>query len=293
MNLENSQTTPDVASGHASESSPDASSGHGIDGQQVVDNGSGQPNAVSPQVDIAPKFEELRNSFNQKITEMGQTNAQLKQKLEEFELQQQQRSQALAQALGLAQEQETQPDILSQLVDDPSFLEKKIQEIAQQQVNPLLQEREMEKLEAYAAQQELERNEVTQELMQYVDEQTAKKIVENINVAHLVPPEIIQLNQRLQNDPMMSPEEKAQAAQRIQSETWKALQKAGGYRKLAHAALGETLMSDFGGFMQSAAKTFQSKQMQQQRAGALGSMSGGASQSTSGGTAFRSETIFR
>jgi len=286
------QSTPDVASGQG-ETTPDVSAGQGSSDQNTgvaVD----QTSATSPEVDWQNKFQQQSTHFNQKITEMGQTNAQLQQQMQAFE----KREQQLAQVFGGQTGQEQSPDILSQLVEDPEYLtktvEQKAREIAMQEVTPIKQMLESKEIATFAAEQTVEKSQVLQDLSGIAGPDIAKQIVENINVSHLVSPEIHQLNQRVQNDPLMSQDERVQAQQKIEQETWKALQQAGGYRKLAYASLGETLASDPNNFMQSAASAFQANQMRQQRAGAIGQMTGGAAESTSGGVHnYQSESIFK
>lgn len=291
-------SAPDTASGHATagdSGSPNAMSGHGGDNQQQrVDTA--QYREVSPQADSQPdRYEELRNNFNQKITELGQSKSQLEQKLQSLEQAQRQREEALAKALGYGPQEQTQPDVLSQLVDNPQWLEQRIQEIAQQQVAPLQQTLEMKDVQAYAANQAVEKQEIFSELSNQVGKDMAEKIMSDINVSHLVPPEILQMNQRLQNDTLLSPQEKQQMAQKVEMETWKALQRAGGYRELVNSALGKTLRSDLPGFIQSAARTFQQNQYSQNRTNSFGGYTGGAgSQSSSGGTStIQSESVYR
>lgn len=295
--VDENQATPDVASGYASQggsTSPDTTSGYGGEVQQQgVDRAQhvpGSPEAGSQQ----PDYEALRNSFNQKITEMGQTNAELQRRLQSFEQTQQQRNEALARALGYGQQEQQRPDVLSQLVDDPEWLEQRIKEVAQQQVAPIQEQLQTKEIQAYAAEQQYEKQEVLTELSKRMEPELAKQVMESINVSHLVPHEVLQMNQRLQNDPMLSPEQRAQMEQKIQNETWKAMQKAGGYRKLAYAAAGEMLFQNFDGLMQSAAKTMRSQQFASNRAQPYGGMTGGAAvQSSSGGSGFRSESFFK
>ena len=287
---EENQSTPDVSSGQG-DITPDVASGQGTSDQNT-DVATGQTSATPPEADWQQRFNQQSHHFNQKITEMGQTNAQLQQQMEAF----QKREQALAQVFG-GQTAEASPDVLSQLVEDPEFLtktvEQKAREIAAQEVTPIRQMLEAKEVAAFAAEQTVEKSQVLQDLSGIAGEDVAKKIVENINVSHLVSPEIHQLNQRVQNDPLMSPQDRAQAQQKIEQETWKALQQAGGYRKLAYAALGETLASDPNNFMQSAARTFQANQMKQQRAGAIGQMTGGAESASGGVHNYQSESVFR
>lgn len=290
------ESTPDVSSGHAEQpaASPDAMSGHG-GGNQRQGIETAQAGQVSPQADSSDRYEELRNSFNSKITEMGQSRAELERKLQSLEQTQQQRNEALARALGYGQQEESQPDVLSQLVDNPQWLDQKIQEKAQELINPIRQTLEMKDVQAYAANQAVEKQEIMSELSNQVGKEMAEKIINDINVSHLVPPEVLQMNQRLQNDTLLSPQERAQMAQKVEMETWKALERAGGYRELVNSALGKTLRSDLPGFIQSAARTYQQSQYSQGRANTFGGMTGGAgTQSSSGGTStISSESVYK
>ena len=295
MTQEN-QSAPSV--GQEQASSGDSASLQPSQGQAPTQQNTGietaQPGQVPPQQDWSAIQRQSQHA-QQKITELAQARSQLEQRLQQMEQTQAQRNEALARALGYGQQEQSQPDVLSQLVDDPQWLEQKIQEIARQQVAPIQEQLANRDIEAYAANQAVEKNELMSELSSQVGKDMAEKIMSSISVSHLVPPEVLQMNQRLQNDPMLSPQEKEQMAYRVQNETWRALQKAGGYRELVNSALGKTLRSDLPGFIQSAARTYQQGQYSQGRTNSFGGMTGGAgTQSSSGGTStISSESVYR
>lgn len=294
MNLENS-TAP--SSGGEQASSGDSASLSPAQGQaqtQQTGTGGSQTAQVSPQQDWSA-IQRQNQHAQQKITELAQARSQLEQRLQQIEQTQAQRNEALARALGYGQQEQEKPDVLSQLVDNPNWLNEQIEARLQQQLAPIQQSLQMKDIESYAANQAVEKQEIFQELSNQVGKDFAEKIINSINVSHLVPPEVLQMNQRLQNDTLLSPQERQQMAHRVQTETWKALQNAGGYRGLVDSALGQTLRQDLPGFIQSAARTYQQNQYQQGRANTFGGYTGGAgSQSSSGGTStIRSETFYK
>lgn len=291
------QSAPDAGAGQGS--SGDSATPSSANGQAEQTQQTGmeraQTSQVPPEGDWGAKFQNLADNYNRKITELSQGRSELEKKLQSIEQAQQQRNEALAKALGYAPQEESQPDVLSQLVDNPDWLNQQIEQRLQQKLAPIEQTLQMKDLESFAANQAVEKQEIQAELTNQVGKEMAEKIISEINVSHLVPAEVLQMNQRLQNDTMLSPQEKEQMARQVQAETWKALQKAGGYRELVNSALGKTLRSDLPGFIQSAARTYQQNQYQQGRANTFGGYTGGAgSQSSSGGTStIQSESIYK
>lgn len=284
MNVENT-ATPDTSSGHGSMGTPDAASGHGE--QTNTGNGTVNPNQASPGSDYEARYQDLRNSFNQKITEMGQLKSQLQQQLQSLQQQQEQRNQALAQALGFAQ-QEQEQDIVSQLIDNPNLLQEMIQQEANRVVEPLQQKLVRKETNEFLTNQNYEKELLKQELSNTMSSEMINQV---LDISSSLSPEVMQIQQKLQN-PYLNADERNNLEFQLETKVADHIRQAGGIRKLVYSKLGELTATNFQGLMQDGAQILRQKQMSMGRTGGASGFSNGAG-TQQGSSTYRSQSIFR
>lgn len=268
-----------AASGHGSQS-PDALSGHGAPSQQSI--GQSQTNLqTQPQFDPA-QIESLRNSFNSKITEMGQSNAQLRQQLEAIQAKEQQFAQQLAQHYGFnGQQSQESIDPVNLLLENPT----KFWELAAEKsglkskVESLEQERQITAIDNYLANQTLSKQEIAGKYTFLSDEMKEQVF----DIRPFVPPRALEIERSL-NDQFISEDQRIQLHRELNSIVAKTLNSVGGYEKVAQANMGKLLAENPHGFMQASASMLAQKNFAAQRAGSFGgNFTGGAATEGSNG----------
>lgn len=295
------QSTPDTSGGQgqvdqapsqAPAQTPDVGLGQGqTDPRQGIDQNQVQDTQSSPE--FREQFEKQSLHFNQKITEMGQTNAQLQQELAQLRQRDQNLGGLIAQHYGFESPQQDQ-DVIGQLIDNPQMLSELIKEQAQKEVEPIKQQLAQKEASEYLQSQLVEKESLRQELGQYMDPAMIEQV---LDITTLVNPKIVQLNQQL-TDPTLNNEERSRLETGLKLEMAKEIRNQGGINRLVRTRIGETVTGDFGGFVKSAAQVHQQQQMQTRRAGVMNQMTGGAGMHSSqaqsnGGVSVRSESVFR
>lgn len=277
--------TPDTSSQGQAPSSADAGfvAPTNVSGQGQQTQGIGN----QPQNSLPPEIQQQSVHFNQKITEMGQANAELRQQIAAIQSENQQRQQALAQALGVAPK-EQEPDIWSNLSNDPNYIQKTVQQLVQQQMMPLQQQIEQTQVKEYLLEQNSTKEQLRGQLSQYLSEAEISKVMD---VTPFMDPSILAQAQQIQNLP---PHQRGQAEAAFNVEIARAFQRAGGVEALVERNLGRVLNTNFPQFVQSVASTMSKRQYQAQRPSGSMSFTGGAgtAQPTSGGINITSESVF-
>lgn len=295
MNLENS--TPDSSSGQgsASSSNTQVQTPNVVNGQGQNQNSSstGQNQGLSPE--ILRELDTRTSHYNQKITEMGQTNAQLRQQVEQYNQRQQQLAQSIAQQFGFAQ-QPQQPDIANMLFDNPQELFKLLREEAGKEYNPrieqLEQERAVDRSEKFLESQDKQRMMLEQQLGESMKPELIAQV---LDIKPYLDQKVIQLNQRL-NDPTTSYEDRVRLDNELKLELAKGLQRAGGYEALVERNLGKIFRNNPTAIFQSGVDVMRQKQMQGNRTQAYSNFTGGAptqAGNQGNGIQFSSESVYR
>lgn len=292
--------TPDTGSGSGSYT-PTSDSGSGYNATPTNVSGSGaNPQSVSSSSQmgtdgLTPEarqvLDQYRNQSFQKISELGQSNAELRKQLQTFEQQQNQRNLALAQALGFAQ-QEQPTHLIDELINNPKRLDEIIEAKMQERISPLQQQLESAQATEFIQEQNSQRLAIQQNLSNYFTPEMLTKVMD---ITPYLDPRIVQMNNQLQDpNSLLTPNERQQAAHQVQIALRNSLQAAGGLEALVDRNIGKMVRGDFGAIMQSAARTMQQQQMQFGRAGSFNSMSGGApTQGNGAGIQFNSESVYR
>lgn len=271
--------TPNVAHGQAN---PNSSS-------------TGQSQGLPPE--ILQELDKRTSHYNQKITEMGQTNAQLRQQVEQYNQRQQQLAQSIAQQFGFAQ-QPQQPDIANMLFDNPQELFNLLREEAGKEYNPrieqLEQERAVDRSEKFLESQDKQRMIAENRIRETIT--SDPKLLEQIlDIKPYLDQKVIQLNQRL-NDPTTSYEDRVKLDNELKLELAKGLQRAGGYEALVDRNLGKLFRDNPSAITHSLAQVMRQKQMQGNRTQAYSNFTGGAptqAGNQGNGIQFSSESVFR
>lgn len=281
--------TPTSDSGSSYNAAPTNVSGSGANPQSVSSSSQMGTDGLTPEA--RQVLDQHRNNFSQKITELGQSNAELRRQLQAFEQQQNQRNLALAQALGFAQ-QEQPTHLIDELINNPKRLDEIIEAKMQERISPLQQQLEAAQATEFIQEQESQRQAIKQNLSNYFTPEMLTKVMD---ITPYLDPRIIQMNNQLQDpNSLMTPNERQQAAYQVQMALRNSLQAAGGLEALVDRNIGKMVRGDFGAIMQSAARAMQQQQMQYGRSGSFNSMSGGApSQGGNGGIQFSSESVYR
>lgn len=303
MNLENS-TAPATGSGQgqaapASSSAttggqgfatPNQGNGQGTQQQTSSSNQSGVDTNGLPQAAMA-ELDKRTGHFNQKITELANQRATLERRLQDFESQNQQRNQALAQALGFAQQQTQPVDIVSELIDNPGRLNELIQQEAKKLVEPINQRLAQRDTAEFLYSQKSERAEIENSLRQS-GSFTDDFIKEAMNVTSLVPATIFKDAGRL-DDPMVSQAEKVQINAQIENDIAKFIQQAGGIRRLIHSKVGEQFTSNLGSIAKQLVQSERQRQYAFGRGNTASNMMGsaGTKQAPRGAVNYRTEYI--
>ena len=280
MNLENS-TAPDTSGGQGGESTPthsgqgmtapDAASGQGTQQgnsttQRTVDTAGLPPSALA-------ELDKRTSHFNQKITEMAQQRAELQRQVQSIQQQQEQRNAALAQALGFGQ-QEQQADIVSELIDNPARLNEIIKAEAQKLVEPIQQQLTSRETNEFLQTQLNEKAQI-RESLKATGKFSDQFIEQALDVSSLVDPSVFKDQHKLQ-DPMVSPQEKAQINAQIEQGIANFIRQAGGIRRLVHSKLGEQFTSNLDSITQQLVQSERQKQYAMSRGGAQSGMTGAA-----------------
>ena len=281
--------TPTSDSGSSYNAAPTNVSGSGANPQSVSSSSQMGTDGLTPEA--RQVLDQYRNQSFQKITELGQSNAELRKQLQSFEQQQNQRNLALAQALGFAQ-QEQPTHLIDELINNPKRLDEIIEAKMQERISPLQQQLESAQATEFIQNQEVERQAIKQNLSNYFTPDMLTKVMD---ITPYLDPKIIQANNQLQDpNSMLTPNERRQMAHQVQIALKNSLEAAGGLEALVDRNIGKMVRGDFGAIMQSAARSMQQQQMQFGRAGSFNSMAGGAPSASGGvGVQFNSESVYR
>jgi hypothetical protein len=296
MNLENS-AAPSEASGQG-ESTP-SESGQGPvtpsdtsgQGTQQIGNSTSQVAETQPsglsEAALA-EIDKRTSHFNNKIAEQSYQRKQLETQLQQLQQQQEQRNQALGQALGFVQPQQ-QTDIVSELIDNPARLQEIIQQEAQKMMEPLQQKLTTRETNEFLQTQLNEKSQI-KESLKATGRFSDQFIEQALDVTNLVDPQVFRDQAKLQ-DPMVSPEEKAQINAQIEQGIADFIRQSGGIRRLVHAKLGEQFTSNLDDITQQLVQSERQKQFAMNRNQSFAGMSGGAAtqQANRGNVNYRTE----
>jgi|TARA_R110000822_G_scaffold138001_3_gene275516 uncharacterized protein YukE len=288
MNVENT-ATPDNSSGHGEVSTytPNDASGHGNNNNTTGSSGTVNPSQPSTGGDYETRYQDLRNNFNQKITEMGQSNSQLQNKLQQIEQDNQHRQQRMAEALGFAQ-QEQEPDLVSQLIDNPQLLQELIQRESQKMMEPLQQQFARRETNEFLTSQNHEKQTLRQELSGQMSENMLNQV---LDLTNSLSSDVQKIQNSLQNTYLTS-EQRNQLESQLETQVAQEIRQAGGIRKLVYSKLGEMTATNFQGLMQDGAQIMRQNQMSMGRTGGAARYSGGAGVQQ-GQSTYRSQSVFR
>lgn len=304
MNMENS--APDTSSGQGTATpdatpasgqgntpvAPDAASGQGT--QTVNSNAqSGIDTSGLPPAAIA-ELDKRTGHFNQKVTELAQGRSELQRQVEEMRTQQEQRNQALAQALGFAQPEQS-PDLISELIDNPNRLQEMIQQEAQKLVEPIQQNLNQRDTSEYMQTQLTQKSQIKEDLR--AEGRFSDAFIDEVlNVTNLVDPNIFRDQDKLSN-PLVSMEEKQRINARIEAETAQFVRNAGGIRTLVSARIGDQFLSNMDDIAGQLLRSERQRQMAMGRGNTMSRMSGGAGMeagaSQQGAVNYRTEYVSR
>lgn len=305
MNLENT-TTPDTGSGQVSSPAPDSGnagvqtpasvSGQGANqtGESVQSQGN---TGLPPQ--YLQELDKRTQHFNQKITEMGQTNAQYKQQLEQITQREKQLGQTLAQYYGIQPQGQTQeidpvnlllenPDKFWELAAEKSGLKSKIESIEQRE--------QAQVISNFLAEQQGTKRQIESGEHPKYSHLTPEMRKQVTNIAPYMPPRVAEIQQTLSN-PYLPEQQKQQLLGELDRTVAAAVSQMGGYEQIAKLNFAEMFLENPQQSMQQLAQAYNQKQFQANRAGQFGgNFSGGAGvagQQNSGGVRYTSETVYK
>lgn len=304
--MNDTYNSPDTSNSGSSGAAPLPSQGSSY--QPTPTQVSGSANTVNPQSQsngssyqtgneqLPPSaqqmLEQYRTQSFQKITELGQNNADLRKQLQSLQSQQEQRNLALAQALGYAPQQE-QKHIIDQLVDNPSLIDEMINKRLEERMQPIQQQMQLAEAGEFIQAQNNQRANIENTLSQSFTPDMLKQVMD---ITSYINPQIVQLNDAI-NDPnsLLTYQQREEGAVKVQIALKQELERAGGYEALVDRNIGKMVRGDFGKIMQSAARVWQQNQMQQSRAGSYGGFTNGAPTlgGAGGGIQFSSESVYR
>lgn len=286
--MDGSQSTPDNSQGQATQTAPAQGQSSGAPGTA---SGQGTQQGIGNQsqgtVSDYERIQQQTTHFNQKITEMGQANSDLRSKLEALETAQQTRAQALAQALGVVPAAPEEEDVWTKLSQDPKYLEKTVQSLIKNEIQPLHQQVTNAQVKEYLLDQNSSKESIKNQLSEYLDPTTINKVMD---VTPYMDPQILAKAQQLNS---MGPGQRAQAEYEFNLEIARAFQKAGGIEALVERNIGKLISSNFPQFLQSSANVMQQRKYQVSRQpGSAAFNNGASSQPANSGISVTSETIF-
>lgn len=214
--------------------------GQAANAPKPPESGSGQGN--NQQDEVLRRLEQQTLTAQQKITELGQQNSSLVKKLESFEQMEQQRRNRLAAELGFAEKQEQINDV-DRMLDDPEYLTRKINELAEKKLQPILTEREVERSSAYLQKQIVEKENWVSKLKQkdYSDE-----IINEVLNLERVFPDIATKNRRIQeqySSGLLDLDTARQELSKTDLEMARRLEQVGGLDAIVKARLGDVMLS--------------------------------------------------
>lgn len=288
--MDGNQGTPDNSQGQVSTPTPSQGQGTGATPGAASGQGTNQQGIGNQSQGTVPDYAQIQHQqthFNQKITEMGQANSELRGKLEALETAQQARAQALAQALGVAPAAQEEEDVWTKLSQDPKYLEKTIQSLVKNEIQPLHQQVTNAQVKEYLLDQNSSKESLKSQLSEYLDEATITKVMD---VTPYMDPALVA---RAQNLNSLPPGQRAQAEYEFNVGIARAFQQAGGIEALVERNIGRLISGDFPSFLRSSANVMQQRKYQVTRSpGSAAFNNGAATQPTSSGINVTSETIF-
>lgn len=250
-----------------------------------TDSGLGGHNNTGDYSTLEKRFQDTQRAYHQsqsQLTEYQKQMQQLEAKVQGVD----QLKQALAQGLGFA-EQNTQPDILDNLVNDPNYLQSVIDSKVNEALAPFQQQQEYVELEKYTQQQALAKQEYISNLKDQYGEEFAKEMSDVNDIAGAINPRINELKQLLGDpsngipaNPMLTQEQKAQLNSELSKLELQAVQSVGGIQNLQKIKLADFVLKN----MDSLASQFY--QRKQQRAQGYGAASGFGQSGTGGASTY-------
>lgn len=246
MNLENQQAPVDT-------------SGQGGSAPEVSSNGQGTNNvninetsnqAQNNTVDYQRQWQEAQR----KITELGQSNAEINKRFETITREQEQRNQRLAEALGLVTKTQ-EPDLATQLLDNPQQV---LDNLINKAIEPYKQESTLRQVNEYINSQLNVKNQMRESISKIVEPELADKV---LDITPFLSPKAIELDNALKQNPTLTPQQKQELMLQLDIEVAKSVQENGGYENMAKIQLANILLNNWGDFTNSAVKVAKQKEL--------------------------------